>query len=191
MTTRAAPRRLNARLARDLDDAFPTLVEEFADGLYSGVRRLAPGRADAEDLVQETFLRAYRALGSYGPERIRSLKLSPWLWTIALNLCRSAARRRARRVTEVALEAASGTATSPDDTAADAVTASMEAVWRRRLDALSTAQRTAVVLRHVVDLPYADIAEVTGRPVGTTKADVHRGIEQLRRLMADEHTDQE
>ncbi len=191
MTTRAAPRRLNARLARDLDDAFPTLVEEFADGLYSGVRRLAPGRADAEDLVQETFLRAYRALGSYGPERIRSLKLSPWLWTIALNLCRSAARRRARRVTEVALEAASGTATSPDDTAADAVTASMEAVWRRRLDALSTAQRTAVVLRHVVDLPYADIAEVTGRPIGTTKADVHRGIEQLRRLMADEHTDQE
>ncbi len=191
MTTRAAPRRLNARLARDLDDAFPTLVEEFADGLYSGVRRLAPGRADAEDLVQETFLRAYRALGSYGPERIRSLKLSPWLWTIALNLCRSAARRRTRRVTEVALEAASGTATSPDDTAADAVTASMEAVWRRRLDALSTAQRTAVVLRHVVDLPYADIAEVTGRPVGTTKADVHRGIEQLRRLMADEHTDQE
>lgn len=191
MTTRAAPRRLNARLARDLDDAFPTLVEEFADGLYSGVRRLAPGRADAEDLVQETFLRAYRALGSYGPERIRSLKLSPWLWTIALNLCRSAARRRTRRVTEVALEAASGTATSPDDTAADAVTASMEAVWRRRLDALSTAQRTAVVLRHVVDLPYADIAEVTGRPIGTTKADVHRGIEQLRRLMADEHTDQE
>ena len=191
MTTRAAPRRLNARLARDLDDAFPTLVEEFADGLYSGVRRLAPGRADAEDLVQETFLRAYRALGSYGPERIRSLKLSPWLWTIALNLCRSAARRRTRRVTEVALEAASGTATSPDDTAADAVTASMEAVWRSRLDALSTAQRTAVVLRHVVDLPYADIAEVTGRPIGTTKADVHRGIEQLRRLMADEHTDQE
>ena len=74
MTTRTAPSRLNARLARDLDDAFPALVAEYVDGLFSGVRRLAPSHADAEDLVQETFLRAYKALTGYEPKRIRELK---------------------------------------------------------------------------------------------------------------------
>ncbi len=196
MTTTTAPRDLIARLARDVDAAFPDLVAAHADDLFSGVRRLAPGRADAEDVVQETFVRAYRALLTYEPDRIRALRLRPWLWTIALNLCRSAARRRSRRVPEVKLEAATGTVAAPDDPAADAITATMEGVWRRRLATLSTAQRTAVVLRHVVDLPYADIAEVTGRPVGTTKADVHRGLERLRQVMAgepagDTPTDQE
>jgi RNA polymerase sigma-70 factor (ECF subfamily) len=177
---------LNARLARNVDAAFPGLVAAHADGLFSGVRRLAPAHADAEDLVQETFIRAYRALLSYEADRIRELRLRPWLWTIALNLCRSEARRRSRRVSEVKLEAAAGTAAAPDDTATDAITSTMEDVWRKRLASLSAAQRSAVVLRHVVDLPYADIAEVTGRPVGTAKADVHRGLEQLRRIMADE-----
>lgn len=183
MTTNMASRGLNARLARDVDAAFPGLVAVHVDGLFAGVRRLAPSHADAEDLVQETFVRAYRALVTYEPDRIGELRLRPWLWTIALNLCRSEARRRSRRVGEVKLEAAAGTARAPDDTAADAITATMEGVWRHRLASLSAPQRNAVVLRHVVDLPYADIAEVTGRPLGTTKADVHRGLEQLRRIM--------
>lgn len=189
MTTTTAPRGLNARLARNVDAAFPKLVAAHADGLFSGVRRLAPSHADAEDLVQETFVRAYRALLSYEADRINELRLRPWLWTIALNLCRSEARRRSRRVGEVDLEAAIGTAAASDDTAVDAVTSTMEGVWRRRLALLSVAQRDAVVLRHVVDLPYADIAEVTGRPLGTSKADVHRGLERLRQIMAAEQAD--
>ena len=191
MPNATASRDLNARLARSVDAAFPRLVAAHADGLFAGVRRLASRPADAEDLVKETFVRAYRALLTYEPDRINELRVRPWLWTIALNLCRSEARRRSRRVSEVGLDAAAGTAAAPDDTAADAITSTMEDVWRQRLASLSAPQRTAVVLRHVVDLSYADIAEVTGRPVGTTKADVHRGLERLRQIMNGERAGRE
>ena len=70
--------------------------------------------------------------------------------------------------------------------------AAMETTWHRRLESLSSPQRTAVVLRHVIDLPYGEIAEVTGRPVGTVKADVHRGIARLRAMLtAETQSDQE
>ena len=184
MTTRAAPRGLTGRLARDVDEAFPSLVEAYIDGIFSGIRRLTPTKADAEDLTQEAFIRAYRALSEYAPERIVELALRPWLWTIALNLCRSAARRRSRRVTEVAFAADFADAPSPDLTDADAVAAVMQQEWAERLRLLPEPQRAAVVLRHVVDLPYAEIAAITARPVGTVKADVHRGIERLRSSLA-------
>ena len=183
MTVRAAPRGLNQRLARDVDAAFPALVERHVDGLYSGIRRFVPSQSDAEDLTQETLLRAYRALSGYDSARIESIQLRPWLWTIAINLCRSAARRRARRVTEVDLGAALHVDPAPDSTEGDAVDAVMQEQWSHRLATLSGPQRTAVVLRHVVDLPYAEISEVTGRPIGTVKADVHRGLDRLRQMI--------
>jgi RNA polymerase sigma-70 factor (ECF subfamily) len=184
-------------MARDLDAAFPAVVESHIDGIFSGIRRMAPTHADAEDLTQETFLRAYRALSGYGSDRIAALDLRPWLWTIAINLCRSAARRRSRRVTEVDLTAtlhstrSLGTTTTFDTTAAAALDTAMEAAWQRRLESLPATQRTAVVLRHVVDLPYVEIAAITQRPVGTVKADVNRGIARLRKTLAAERASQE
>lgn len=164
------------RLAADLDDGFPDLVETLSSDVYSGLRRLT-GPTDAEDLTQETFIRAYRALEGYDPDRIRRLQLRGWIWTIALNLGRNHARDRARRPTPVELEDRIGVEdTEPPDSEA----------WDRRLAALPAVQRRAVVLRHVVGLDYDEIAEATGRAVGTVKSDVHRGLERLRRLMEDE-----
>ena len=164
------------RLAADLDGGFPDLVETLSSDVYSGLRRLT-GPTDAEDLTQETFIRAYRALEGYEPDRIRRLQLRGWIWTIALNLGRNHARDRARRPTPVELEDWIGIEdTEPPDSEA----------WDRRLAALPAVQRRAVVLRHVVGLDYDEIAEATGRAVGTVKSDVHRGLERLRRLMEDE-----
>lgn len=157
------------RLATDLDESFPELVDSMRHDLYSGLRRLHPG--DAEDLTQETLIRAYRALRQYEPERIRQLNLRGWVWTIALNLGRNHARDRARRPRPVELE---DRHTSFDPESPD------EAAWRRRLAALNLHQRRAVVLRHVVGMSYAEIAQALGRPQGTIKADVHRGLERLR-----------
>jgi RNA polymerase sigma-70 factor (ECF subfamily) len=179
-------RNLRTRLATDLDAAFPSFVAAHIDGIYSGVRRLVPNESDAEDLTQETFIRAYRALRSYESDRVTDLRLRPWLWTIAINLARSAARRRSRRVTEVGLAAAHETTPGPAATEPEALEAVTAIEWAQRLATLSDAQRTAVVLRHVVDLPYAEIAAITGRPIGTVKADVHRGVERLRKLITDE-----
>ena len=166
---------LPIRLAEDLDGAFPQLVEDLQSELYSGLRPLAGG--DAEDIAQETFIRAYRALSTYDPARVRNLSLRGWIWTIALNLGRNHLRDRARRPTVAGelFEVGKDDPEPPDWTA-----------WNARLQKLSLPIRKAVVLRHVVGLDYPEISSVTGRPVGTVKADVHRGLQRLRTIMEDE-----
>lgn len=157
-------------LIADRDLGFTLLVRRFQPGIYSGARRLTQSHQDAEEVAQDTFLRAYRALGSFEDDRIKDLRLSGWLWTIALNLCRN---RGTQRIVEVPGIAESSLPTS-DVIPIDA------ASWNRRLGRLSVDQRNAVVLRHVVDLPISEIAEATGRPEGTVKADISRGLARLR-----------
>ena len=162
------------RLADDLDGSFPDLVAAVRDDLYSGLRRLHG--AEAEDLAQEALIRAYRALSDYDSHRIRALRLRPWLWTIALNLGRNHLRDRSRRPTFVKFEEGEQHDPEPVDGAA----------WDRRLSQLNSHQRTAVVLRHVIGLGTGEIAEATGRPEGTVKAGVHRGLNKLRELIEEE-----
>lgn len=164
-------------LAADLDRAFPSVVEEMGNRLFWGLRRICGDHQEAEDLTQETFIRAYRALGSYDVERIRALRVRPWLWTIAMNLGRNHLRDRSRRPTYVELTT---DAADEDPEPVDG------AAWDRRLGSLSRDQRVAVVLRHVVGLGIGEIAEITGRPEGTVKADVHRGLTKLREAMEKE-----
>jgi RNA polymerase sigma factor (sigma-70 family) len=163
------------RLAEDLDSAFPDLVRALQNDMYSGLRSLAG--PEAEDLTQETFIRAYRALSEYEPGRIRELNLRGWIWTIALNLGRNHLRAKSRRPLLVDREIE----TRSDDP--DYVDL---AAWHRRLQSLPPRTRRAVVLRHVVGLGYEEIAIATGQAVGTVKSDVHRGLEKLRHIMEDE-----
>lgn len=181
MTT--APRELTSRLAVDLDDAFPDLVRTLQDGVFSGVLQLTRNRQDAEDVTQETFVRAYRALGSYDEDRVRDLQLRAWVWTIALNLCRNRART-VKRHPETAL--VDDRADRTTDIAEEAAANVDLAVWRRRLAALTGPQRTAVVLHHVVGLPYWEVAESTGRPESTVRSDVRRGLTTLRTIIEEE-----
>lgn len=167
---------LNGALAEDLDGAFPWLVGTAGPGIYWGLRRLCGSHQEAEDLTQETFIRAYRALGDFDRERFADLRLSPWLWTIALNLGRNHLRDRARRPTFVELGDSGIDDPEPPDSTA----------WDTRFAALPVTQRRAVVLRHVVGMGIAEIAEATGRPEGTIKADIHRGLARLRRIMEQE-----
>ena len=165
------------RLARDVDSAFPDLVEVFSDDLYSGLRRLQPN--DAEDLTQETLIRAYHALKGYDRKRIRALKLRSWVWTIALNLGRNHARNFARRPTAVRLEdhhILSSTDPDPVD----------DQAWDGRLGALSLIQRKTITLRYIVGLSNSEIADSLNRPLGTVKADIHRGLRRLRMTMEQE-----
>lgn len=164
-------------MAVDLDGAFPTMVDLMGRELFWGLRRICGDHQEAEDLTQETFIRAFRALGSYDGERIRSMELRPWLWTIAMNLGRNHLRDRARRPTFVDSDVDRG---ADDPEPVDGV------AWDRRLSSLTESQRAAVVLRHVVGMGIVEIAEVTGRPEGTVKADVHRGLARLRRVMEEE-----
>jgi RNA polymerase sigma-70 factor (ECF subfamily) len=175
---------LPARLAADLDGAFPDLVRTVADRVYSGALRITGNRADAEEITQEALVRAYRALADYPAERIRLLQPQAWVWTIAANLCRNAARSRSRRP-----ETAIG-----DDDPTDPGPGTEERVIRTEtgarlashLASLPWPVRSAVVLRHVVGLGYEAIGEALHRPVGTVKSDVHRGLARLRAAIEEE-----
>ena len=174
---------LPRRLATDRDRAFPDLVRTLQDGVYSGVLQLTRNRHDAEDVTQETFVRVYRALDAYDEDRIRDLQLRPWVWTIALNLCRNRARSAERHPEAPLIEDHADVSTDP---ATEVVELVDLATWNHRLAVLSGPQRTAVVLHHVVGLPYAEIAESTGRTESTTRSDVRRGLARLRTLIEEE-----
>ena len=176
---------LQRRLAGDLDRAFPELVEQMKGSVYNGVRRWVWGRQDAEDVTQEVFVRAYRALGDYSPERIAALRLRPWLFTITLNLCRNHARTQSRRPRQTVLDATPDVA-GDAEVEGEAIGAVIVDEWRARLATLPARQRDAVVLRHVVGLGYDEIGEVLERPPGTVKSDVHRGLRRLRDILAQE-----
>ena len=171
---------LTTRLASDHRAAFADYVAAYQDGIYSGLRRLTPTPSDAEDLAQETFVRAFRAFERYDDTRIRALQLRGWTWTIALNLARNAARTRSRRPVTVQVDRDHGDGADEPSRIAEADS------WDRRLSRLSDPQRNAVVLRHVVGMSYLEISQATGRAVGTVKADVHRGVSKLKTVIEEE-----
>lgn len=165
---------LAARLAGDLDGTFDALVAAHQDRLFTIAHRVGGSREDAEELVQDCFVRAYRAIAGYDAERTRELRLRGWLTTILLNASRNRARVRRIPTAELAFDPGAEPSADPLDRRDERDT------WVRLLAGLNPAQRTAVVLRHVDGLSYAEIAEAVGKPEGTVKAHVHRGLAALR-----------
>jgi RNA polymerase sigma-70 factor (ECF subfamily) len=168
---------LTARLAADVDAAFPALVDRHAGLLYGVALRLLGNRQDAEDVAQEALVRAHGALHRYPPTRVRSLHLRAWLVQITLNAGRS--RLRSRRLAQPLRE----DAPVPDGGPGPHALAE-EAEGNRRvallLAGLPERHRLPVALRHVEGLSYDEIAEALDMPVGTVKANVHRGLRTLR-----------
>ena len=174
-------------LARDLDGHFERLVLAYQDRLYGFVLRLSGSPSDAEEIAQDAFVRAYRALVRYPADRVRTLALRPWLFQIALNAFRNA--RRGKRFATTSIDGADDE--SPIDLENDErerpeALAEQHEV-RRDLAAilltLPERYRIAVVLRHVEGLSYLELATLLGQPVGTVKANVHRGTKQLRAVL--------
>jgi RNA polymerase sigma factor (sigma-70 family) len=179
---------LARRLARDVDAGFPALVAEHRDRLYTIALRLLGERRDAEEVAQDALVRAYRAMHGYPRERIEALKLRPWLASIAVNLARNRRRRHDDRQPPSPLEPMLDAGFDPpaDGRGAPATAADRRETQRELAAALlrlTPAVRSAIVLRHVDGLSVAEAAEALGRPEGTVKAQVHRGLRELRALL--------
>lgn len=168
-------------LVTDLDSGFVALFHALRHVVFSTALRVSGRWADAEDLTAEAFLRAYRALSDYPPDRILELKPRPWLLTIVLNTWRNNLREKSRRPADYLPDPP-----DPPDPGSDVErTVGQRETGRELADLLNTLpdeQRVAVVLRHVVDLPVAEVAEILGRPTGTVKAQISRGLRRLREL---------
>jgi RNA polymerase sigma factor (sigma-70 family) len=173
---------LPARLARDLDGSFEALVVAYERLVFGLALRVVGNRADAEEVAQDTFERAYHALAGYPAERVAAMALRPWLATIARNLARNRLRRPppARPLEDGDGQPLAVAAPAAAEPAQVAERRSDRELLAELLAGLPRGQREAVVLRHVEGLAYAEVAEVLGRPVGTVKTHAHRGVRQLR-----------
>jgi len=165
--------------------AFLEATLPHLDAVYQVARHVAGAGQDPEDLVQETYLRAFAAFGSCRGENTRA-----WLAAICLNVARSEARRRRRRPWEVPaqalLDALPMARTDEVRDVADVVIADLDArAVARCLAQLPEPQRLCIVLMDVAGYTARETAEALGCPRGTVLARVHRGRRKLARLLAE------
>jgi len=166
--------------------AFAELVRRYEGALYRLAWRMLRNDEEARDVVQETFLRVFRALATFDQER----RFSTWILRIATNLCIDHCRRR--RVKWVSIDdhgedddrpplVLAGSEAPPDRLHRDAALA-------RRLDELVARlppiYRAILELRYKQQLAYEEVAEVLGVPLGTVKARLHRAHRHLKELLA-------
>jgi RNA polymerase sigma-70 factor, ECF subfamily len=170
---------LAARLADGDPRAPGALIERHYLELYRYAYAVLREERSAEDAVQDAFERALSALGRYPEERLRAMRLRPWMYRITLNV----ARNRLRQRREVPVEEISVVDDAGSVEGREGVMDALDALRR-----LPERQRVAVTLRYLQDLPYGEISGVTGWPEGTAKTLVRRGLLRLRKLMAVEDT---
>ncbi len=172
--------------ARD-EAAFEQLMRLHADKLYNYLVRMVGNPTDAEDLLQEVFLRAYQGLPSFDGRA----SLSTWLYRIATNLCIDHQRRRARRVTTVSYSAQEDDEGEPtewefaDPNAPDPLEALMhkelQQVVEQAIQSLSPKLRAVLLLYDVEGLSYEEIAQALRIPMGTVKSRLNHARTQIQR----------
>jgi len=169
-------------------EAFRELVRRFERPVYGLVVRLVRDPALAEDLAQEVFIRAWRALASFDPER----RFASWLLRIAHNAAIDALRRRrtAPQIVEPPEEGETPRWEVADRSTPDpeqrAVARDLARALERALARLRPDYRSALLLRFQRQMAYEEIAEVLGLPMGTVKTFLHRGRAELARALAAE-----
>ncbi len=158
-----------------LDERFEREALPHMRSLYSTAYRMTRNAADAEDLVQETFLRAYRAFEGYTPDT----NIRAWLYTILYRVRADHYRNVGRSVRTVELEG-DGPGTAPPQ---DTLARGQEDV-ARALAELPECFRGAVVLRDIQEFSYEEIAAILDVPIGTVMSRIHRGRALLRKSLA-------
>jgi len=170
---------LVARACRGDQEAFRLIFERYSRPVISFIYDLVGNRELAEELTQETFVRAFRSLGTLRAET----KLSTWLFGIAKNVAREAQRGRARHNDHVGLEDQSVLdLRDSEPVPVDRVLGKeLNELIRRSLALLDDDKRLVFTLKVFQQCSYEEIAEITGFSMGKLKTDLHRAREEMRR----------
>jgi RNA polymerase sigma-70 factor (ECF subfamily) len=187
-------RELVRRCKEGSEAAYAVLVRQHRQRLLNLAFRLTGSRETAEDVVQETFLAAFRGMERFEPQPA----LAPWLNTIAVRLAARHAARRSQLPRSIDRQGPDGTVDGEGptaglflvaDSATDPAAAAERAELRRELqdaiDDLPHRQRVAVVLRLVMGLEYTEAAQTMDVPLNTFKSHLLRGTQRLREALAE------
>jgi RNA polymerase sigma-70 factor (ECF subfamily) len=180
-----------ARLVARDESAFNELVLTYERRVYGLVFRMLGRRDEAEDLAQEVFVQVFKAIDQFRGDS----KLSTWIYRIAVNLCKNRTKYLSRRhsneqddidaMAERVPFSAARAATVSDLGRPDELVEGMqlETIVKNAIQKLEPEFREALVLCDVEDMPYEEIAQIAGVPVGTVKSRIHRARAQLKGLV--------
>lgn len=192
-STTPADEELLARFARGDASAFELLYGRYRRPIYTYILRSARDQGHAEELLQEVFLRVVQRAEEFKGDS----KFSTWLYSITRNLCidhsRKMAFRRhqsldATRDGEDGVGSSLGDRTAAEDIPADRLVDSTALAVRMEaaIGALPDDQREVFLMRQVQQLPFQEIAEITGVPENTVKSRMRYALERLQKVLADD-----
>ena len=161
--------------------AFDLIVKRYKNQLLNFIYRFLGNQEEAEDLVQETFLRVYKNRRAYR----KVAKFSTWIYTIAGNLAKTELRKRRRRkifsITDLGYEEKDyeicDNAFSPEEQVNCLIT---EEIVQKEIETLSPKFREVIILRDIQELSYEEISKIVRIPLGTVKSRVNRGRLKLQ-----------
>ena len=156
------------------EQGFTLLMKTYGKSLYWHIRRIVVDHDDAEDALQETGIKIFRSLGSYRGEG----KLTSWIYRIATNEALQVLRKKAGLFHSLDSLAPKLESVLISQTPFDADSA--EVVFQKALLTLPTQQRIVFNMRYYDDLSYEEIAEATGKSVGTLKVNYHYAYEKVK-----------
>lgn len=165
------------------DNAATTLVARYEGALYNLCFKLTSSRHEAEDLYQQTWLKALQKSKTFSPKSFQN-----WLYTICLNVYRDAYRKNSRR-TRLAGEPedALGETPTPSGSAeSEAMDSIVQAMLMKKIDGLPDKLKLPILLYYFEDLDYRQSARVLGTPVGTVKSRLNAAKKKLRLEMEKE-----
>jgi RNA polymerase sigma-70 factor, ECF subfamily len=171
--------------------AFEVLLSRHRKPVYNFILRFIGDRETAEDLLQEAFMRVIKGAEAYK----RQAKFTTWLYTIARNLCVDQTRRRKHRKhasLDAPMDGSDESGTLMDvlpssEMASDrkSVNKQLHATMQRAIGALSDEQREVFLMREIANLPFKEIAEITGVPENTVKSRMRYALERLQEALSE------
>lgn len=160
--------------------AFEMIVAQYSEQLYWQIRRMVLSHEDANDLLQNTFIKAWTSIDYFRAEA----KLSTWLYRIALNECLTFLNRQ-RAATTVAIDAPEAMIVQKLESDAYYSGDKVQLLLQQALQTLPEKQRMVFNLKYYQEMKYEDMSEIFGTSVGALKASYHHAVKKIEKFLED------